>query len=316
MKLKSLLKRVFLFPINMLEKKVKQTNWYKNDIPNIDNYPGDAWYRKHLSRNYDLVNLGSSSAVFAFNYEGLEIKAFNWALKPQSMEYSFKVLKQYFSILKKGGFVIIPFCPFSGLSVAGKWADNANDKYFHILDSALVDDYSSVAQRRIHPFRSNPKEALKRLVKDVPSCSMYSYNLQCKTEDEFTVSAQNWIDFWKNQFGIDDLDAPLSEGNVKGRKCRIKTMKDIISFCLERDLCPIIVIPPVNKALAQHLTLDFMKNYIETFVSEVCDANVSVLNYLKDDRFSNNNFYKDAFIMNNVGGKKFTEQLLTDLGII
>ena len=118
----SITKQVLLIPINLLENRVKRTNWYCNSIPNIDNYPGNKWYRDHLDRNYDIVNLGSSSAVFCFNYDGLGVKAFNWALKPQSMEYGFKILKQYFSILKHNGIVLIPFSPFSGLSVTGKCA--------------------------------------------------------------------------------------------------------------------------------------------------------------------------------------------------
>lgn len=119
---------MILYPISLIENLIKKTNWYRNSIPNIDNYPGDSWYRKHLERNYHIVNLGSSSAVFCFNYEGLGVKAFNWALKPQSMEYSFKILKQYFSILGQNGIVAIPFCPFSCLSVTGKWTEWAYDK--------------------------------------------------------------------------------------------------------------------------------------------------------------------------------------------
>lgn len=81
---------IALAPIN---KIVKRTNWYKNVTPEWGKFPIEKWYRTNLDRNYDIVNVGSSSALYAFNYEGIPVKAFNWAMQPQSMEYSFRILK-------------------------------------------------------------------------------------------------------------------------------------------------------------------------------------------------------------------------------
>ena len=255
-----------MIPINRLESRIKQTNWYRNSIPNIENYPGDKWYRDHLERNYDVVNIGSSSAVFCFDYDGLGVKAFNWALKPQSMEYSFKVLKQYFSILRQNGIVLIPFCPFSGLSVTGKWAECANDKYYHILDKTLIENYESVAKRRQHPFLSMPLQSIKHLIKDVPYSNMYSYDKHCKTKDEFEKSARLWINIWMNEFNIEDLNAPLSKENLEGSKSRLNMMKEMISFCQERDLAPVFILPPAHESLNSYFTPEFVQNYIISFL--------------------------------------------------
>lgn len=313
---KNIIKRVLLFPIIRLEAQVKKTNWYRNNIPNIENYPGDKWYRYHLDRNYDIVNLGSSSAVFCFNYDGLGVKAFNWALKPQSMEYGFKVLKQYFSILKKNGFVLIPFSPFSSLSVAGKWAESANDKYYHILDHTLIDNYSAVARRRNTPFRSNPKQAVKRLIKDVPAIDIYSYKVQCKSTDEFMKSAKDWINIWMTQFNISDLNQPMSIENLKGRNIRLKIVHDIIKFCQERELKPIIVIPPAHSTLNDYFTSQFVKNYITLFIDELQVPSVKVLDYLNHPLFTKNEYFRDAYIMNETGAKAFTKQILSDLNLL
>lgn len=312
----NIVKRFFLFPVNCLEAQVKKTNWYRNSIPNIENYPGDTWYREHLDRNYDIVNLGSSSAVFCFNYDGLGVKAFNWALKPQSMEYCFKVLKQYFSILRQKGIVLIPFCPFSGLSVTGKWAESANDKYFHILDSTLIDNYTSVAKRRNTPFRSNPKQAIKRLIKDVPVIDMYSYDFQCKSKDDFIKSAKNWIELWMRQFNISDLNQPLSKENLEGRKSRLKIVQDIILFCQERDLQPFIILPPAHRTLNDNLPPQFIKNYIISFIEELQAPSIKVLDYLNNPTFSKDEYFRDAYFMNEHGAKVFTKYVLKDLKLI
>lgn len=305
-----------MFPINRLEAKVKQSNWYRNSIPNIENYPGNKWYRNHLERNYDIVNLGSSSAVFCFDYTGLPVKAFNWALKPQSMEYSFKVLKQYFSILGQKGIVLIPFSPFSGLSVAGKWTETANDKYYHILDYTLIDNYPDVYKRRAHPLLSNPKEAIKRLIKDVPVSDNYSYNIQCKTDKEFIDNAAVWIKNWMKEFKVSDLNAPLSEENRKGRNIRLETVREMIKFCFERSLRPVVVIPPAHPSLNAYFSETFCKNYIYSFIEEINVSGVEVLDYLKSEDFSVNNLFRDAYFMNSQGAKRFTRQVLEDLKLI
>ena len=72
-KIKYKIKRLTMLPLDILDNLVRKTNWYRNLIPNIENYPGDKWYRKHLDRNFDIVNIGSSSAVFCFDYEGLGV---------------------------------------------------------------------------------------------------------------------------------------------------------------------------------------------------------------------------------------------------
>lgn len=305
-----------MIPINTLESRIKKTNWYRSSIPDIENYPGDKWYRNHLDRNYDVVNIGSSSAVFCFDYDGLGVKAFNWALKPQSMEYSFKVLKQYFSILRHNGIVLIPFSPFSGLSVTGKWAECANDKYFHILDRTLIDNYDSVAKRRRHPFFSKPLQSIKRLIKDVPWSDMYSYNIQCNLKEEFEKSAKYWINIWMKEFDIVDLNAPLSPVNIEGRKSRLKIVKDMITFCQERDLEPVIVLPPAHETLNRYFTSDFVRNYITSFLDELNSPEVKVLNYLANSKFTEDEYFRDAYFMNKEGAKAFTRQVLSDIKLI
>lgn len=316
MSIRRIIRRVLMIPINCVESRIKETNWYRNSIPNIENYPGDKWYRNHLERNYDVVNLGSSSAVFCFDYDGLGVKAFNWALKPQSMEYSFKVLKQYFSILRLNGIVLIPFSPFSGLSVTGKWAECANDKYYHILDRALIDNYESVAKRRQHPFLSMPLHSIKRLINDVQFCNMYSYNIQCKSKEEFEKSAKSWINIWMKEFDIVNLNAPLSQVNMEGRKSRLKIVKEMIAFCQERDLEPVVVLPPAHESLNKYFSSEFVLNYITSFLEELESPEVKVLNYLAKSEFTKDEYFRDAYFMNKEGAKAFTRQVLSDIRLI
>ena len=308
-------KVVFALPL-LLNKMVKRTNWYNNVKLDKENYPDNDWYRTHLERNYDVANVGSSSALYAFDYTGLDVKAFNWALQPQSLEYSFKILKCYFSILRQKGIILIPFCPFTGLSVTGKWAESTFEKYYGILDYTLIDNYKQIRRRREYPLFTSPKTSLKRLIKDVPKKTSFRQCVKCTTDEQFNADANNWVKNWMKEFGINDLDAPLSKENVEGANSRKKLLNEMIEFCLTRDLCPVIVMPPCHPTLSKLFTPTFRENYIYSFVKSANIHNVPFLNYFDDERFVDNKDYDNAFFLSQEGARKFTKVVLSDVGLI
>ena len=305
--------KLCLSPVYLLNSCVKRTNWYKNVIPEINNYPTNEWYRTHNERNFDVVNVGSSSGVHAFDYSETGLKAFNWALQPQSMEYSFKILKNYFSVLKKNGIVIIPFSPFSSLSVIGKWSESSDDKYYYILDRSLIDNYSRVSRRRRFPLLVQPKQSLKYLFKDVlPKNKVRSYKV-CTTSSEFQNDSIKWIENWMKEFNIQNLEAPLSEENKKGTELRKKTVQEMITFCLERNLYPVLVIPPIHPSLANRLTPVFRKTYIYSFIEMINTAKVPFFDYIDTPNIREDCYFSNSYFMSEEGAKKFTRILLKQI---
>lgn len=302
---------VFLLVL-LLNKEVKKTAWFKSIIPNLNNYPTNEWYREHEERNYDVVNIGSSSAKYAFDYSGLEIKAFNWAEQPQSLSYGFKILKTYFSILKRNGSVIISLGPFSGLDVDGKWRKEAYDKYYYLLAPALIDDFKSVKIRRNYPLIANPIRSMKDLVKGI----LKKRPDEKKDSVGFIDDSDRWVKGWLSEFGITDLEAELSQENKKGREKRIKLLSDIIDFCIERDLKPVIVIPPMHPTLASKFPETFRENYIYSFIRKANTAGVPFYDYMDDSRFEDGRYYRNSFFMNVNGAKLFTSIFLKETGLL
>ena len=296
----------------LLNNEVKKTVWFKSIIPNLNNYPTNEWYREHEERNYDVVNIGSSSAKHAFDYSGLGIKTFNWAEQPQSLSYGFKILKTYFSILKRNGVVIISLGPFSGLDVDGKWRKETNDKYYYLLDPALIDDFRSVKIRRNYPLIADPIRSMKELVKNILKKRPDTKKISVGFED----NSDRWIKGWLLEFGITDLEAGLSQENKKGREKRIKLLSDIINFCIERDLKPVIVIPPMHPTLSSKFSETFRENYIYSFIWSANSENAPFMNYIDDMRFAEDRLFKNSFFLNETGAKQFTSIVLHDLELI
>lgn len=294
-------------------KKVRNTLWYRSVIPDMSNYPTNEWYRQHDARNYDIVNIGSSSAKYAFDYSNVSIKAFNWAEQPQSLSYGYKILKTYFSILRRGGVVVISLCPFSGLDVDDIWPEARNDKYYYTLDPALIVNYRKVAMRRRYPLLVSPIRSLKELVKRF---LRYPQNSGRVEKNRFINDADKWYHNWLKEFEIDDINAPLSEENKRRQGKRVALLSDIITFCQQRDLRPVIVIPPLHPYLASKLSGIFRENYIYSFINKANTARVPFYDYMDDERFASDKYYRNTFFMNDAGAKYFTEIFLKELGLI
>ena len=308
--------KLCLSPVLFLNKKVMETNWYKNVIPDLDNYPTNDWYRKHLERNYDFVVIGSSTGVYDFDLSVSGKKSFNWSMQPLAMEYSIKVLMNFFSILKKGGTVVIVFSPFSSLSVLGKQGKTTDDRFFHLLDKTLVNDYSEVSMRRKYPLIYQPIISLKRLIKDVPPKKEKRICKICLSTEEFVRDADNWIRGWKREFNILDLDAPLTDENVTAQDKRAKVIQQIIDFCLERDLRTILVMPPMHEALASKFSDAFRETYINSFMVQFSKQGIPFYNYIDSKDFSGDKYYSNSYFMNEEGAKAFTKTFLEDSRLI
>jgi hypothetical protein len=263
--------------------------------------------------------LGSNSGKYAFSYEETGLKGENWALGPQTLTYDFRVLKNYYSYLKEGATILIPICPFSGCIKDFK-DDMVNHKYYSFLHPILILNYSQSTREKVMrfvntPFQFSPLKAIIRLIKDVPAVNdMLSLNSMDKAS--FERDANKFVNNWKQQFFISDLDAPVLDQNQKCIAYNTNLLTEMISFCLERNLKPVIVVPPVTKALSSKLSETFRENYLYSFIGSANTKQMPFLNYFDDERFANPDLYLNSFFLNKKGRELFTKTILNDLHLI
>lgn len=300
-----------------------RTNWYKNFFVDTEHeiYPDNVWYRRHDERNFDVVNLGSSGGKWAFDYDDTGLKGMNWAYQPQTLYEDYQLLRHYHSILKKNGVVIITIMPFTGLNKK-TWIFDAM-KYLKLeTQGEPIQPYMAAKAQRLaeYPilFRKPAVKALIKyfLGKDKPR----DYSVQNAEHNQMTVQqlkndASMWINGWKNQFSIIDFDAPLTEENQKGRDYRIRLMRDLVDFCLERGYKPVYVIPPVTEYLDHYFTPKFKQTYYYEFLKQV-ERDVLLLDYTADKSLMDSDLYFNSFFFNKRGRKIFTKRVLKDIGII
>lgn len=304
----------------VMNKVLLKSNWYKNLFVdfNHERYPDNVWYRKHDERNYDLVNLGSNCSKYAFDYSDCDIKAMNWAPGSQTLIDDFKLVKNFHSILKDGGIVLITIMPFTSINKKVGFMDVF--KYCYSLDSTLIDKkyITKCLIMKKYPILFG-KTAIKALIKILIKRDYFYSNEHWKmqnnplSDEQLKEDAANWINNWKKQFNINDLSAPLTEENQVGRQIRIKIMRNLIDFCIQRGYRPIYVIPPSTKYLTNYFTDNFKKIYIYDFLKSV-ERDIPTFDYLSNcEEFSDYNLYFNSYFFNQRGAKKFTMDIINKI---
>lgn len=317
-----LIKRIFrkLVYYLLFSPILKKTNWYKNLFVE-DVYPSNVWYREHSERNFDLIALGSSGAKWAFDFSCCSIKAMNWAQQPQGLVEDYNLLRNFHSILRKDGVVIITIMPFTSINRQTGLLDAL--KYVKInahepIQPHLYNKARKVADMPLLMGKSAGKALIKYLFgKDVPlrTNSEAHVIINPMTNNQLEHNALDFVNGWKNQFGISDFEAPLTPINQAGRNYRIRLMRELIDFCIERGYKPIYVIPPVTLHLSKYYTPKFEELYIYDFLKQV-DRDVILLDYSKEENLQKDDLYFNSFFMNQKGRNIFTERVLKDLKLI
>lgn len=319
-KMKTFVKRIIMKVLDVLSRPIKASQWYRSLFVDFDHelYPDNVWYRNHDERNFEVVNLGSSAAKLAFDWSAIHVKGMNWAQQPQTLIDDFRLLKNFHSILKKNGTVIITIMPFSGLNKQTGMRDTL--KYLGTLywDVAQGMPYLAEATRiRNYPIllgkpaiKAGVRHLLRKERKDSPAQRINTGHVLLP--DEFDRDADRWMKGWANQFGIADFEAPLTPQNITGRQTRVKVMRELVDFCRKRGYRAVYVIPPVATPLAERFTKTFRKLYIEDFLNDVA-RDVKLLNYLDDNEFRDATLYLNSFFLNQHGCEKFTKRVWEDI---
>ena len=287
------------------------TDWYCEDF-----WKGTTKFWNITSCDYEVVNLGSNSGKYAFCYDGLSVKGMNWAIGPQSLVHDFNILKNYFSYLKEGGIVLIPLCPFSCLY--SPYNKESNFKYYPILHPATIIDFDDIERTQAYkikssPFKEMPMYCLKNTVKEV--LKKIIFKIRGKSKINYETDAKMWINIWQKQFNIVDLEAPMSEIHKMERYDRASTLREMISFCKERNLRPYIVLPPIHPLLRFHLSSSFLKNYVYDFLIEAGVEKSILLDFFYSEEFCLDEYFQNSYFLNRIGASLFTKELIKQLEI-
>lgn len=295
----------------MCSELLKKTCWYKSVF-------GDMLKFKDMPTNLKIVNLGSNSGKYGFDYSEATLHGKNWAVGPQALEFDGLILKQYIQHLAPEAFVLIPICPFSSILDRNKTA-RSNDKYHLILEPDLIYNFSPRVKRRVRftslfPLISlfyQPKSLLSGLIRQKHTCDVVSNPM---IEEQLKADAAQWINGWKKQFNIVELGEPLSEEHRQAVQKNIQQVVEMISLCRSHQITPILVLPPITTYLKLYFTPQICDLYIHDFLNEIkLQADFQLLDYMNDASLSQADYFFNSFFLNAKGRKLFTARVINDI---
>ena len=301
-------------------KLIKKTNWWKNQYIACEQFVSNFGYRDNIQRNYDIVNLGSNPARFAFFYEN--VKGQSWATGSQGQDMDFEILKYFHSYLKNGGAVLIPIMPFTAISTYLKerkdyWGMEYYSKFYQILDlyqALQLPNAKKIARYLKMPLLYN-KRAIRYLIKDSLPDDRFQISEQPMMKMELEEDAKKWINGWLTEFNLKRLEDCQGEKWSKYYREAIDLTKSMVDFCIERDLKPVFICVPMSHYLSDLFPTDVRKYLVLDFVKACNEHNIPFLDYTLDPDFQDVSLYFDSFFLNMRGRKLFTKRVLKDLEI-
>lgn len=299
----------------------KRTNHWKNRYGFEKNFISNLGYRDNLSRNLEVVNLGSNPAKYGLFYEN--VRGQNWATGSQGLEMDFEILKYFHSYLKEGGIVLIPIMPFTAISQyiktkKGYWDDSYYIKFAKILDPSQTKQFPNgpkLLRKVKYPLIFDPL-LIRYLFADVPTDTSLEISEQTMSAVELEHDADKWIDGWKKEFDAATLkDFIIDSKYSLYKEEAVAILRQMIEYCKERNLKPVLLTIPMSKYLAKKFSADFGQKMIYDFVSELNLDGLMLMDYMFDSRFDDPSLYNGSFFLNLKGRKLFSTQVMKDLGL-
>lgn len=295
------------FTFRILNALVRRSYWYNNIV--FDDC-SKFWSIKEF--DLDVINLGSTNALCAFEYQGSSMKGANLAMKEQSLIADYEILRNYSSFLKHDNpYVIISLSPFSSLEGNNMFFP---DKYYTILNIVSIPYANHAKAIELKKIQKAPiyYYPLISLFSDIKRLFIKKHE-RTLSENELRKDAKEQFKQWMFKYSILDFKNELLIINKDSYSDSIKILSDLISFCIERNFKPIIVLPPVTKYMAELFTEDMFNFYIYKFISEANKYNVPFFNYWQHECFRENNYFQNSYLLNKTGAKKFTQFVLNDI---
>ncbi|SEW42011.1 hypothetical protein [[Clostridium] fimetarium] len=292
-----------------LNQMYMKTNEYKNTQLDIQKYIEGIPY------DLKFVNLGSTYAKYAFDtYDDLCMSGFNFALQSESLEMDEKILHHYVNNIMPDGIVVIVV---AACVLLYKGQDD-NLQYYKILSKENIPHYKlSKKIKSKYPLFFHPKK-IKKIIKDLKKMnSIYDNYPDILSVNNSQKEMDNLVKVWKKLFNLSDLrKSDLSQENRLILSSNCEVLKRMISYCIEKGLRPIVVIPPFSIRLNQYFSDEFNEKIIRDNIMEIIDEiNIPFLDYQEDEMFQNSPelFCDGGFKLNNRGSQLFVKHLAFDL---
>lgn len=250
-------------------------------------------------------NLGSSHGAYDFNYDALAeqgYECFNFANTSQSYDYDYAVLKEYGGYMTEGSILFIPvsYFSFNNEVVNESETEAMSLRYYHCLSPENIPNYDLYTDIVTHrfPILSAGEDILKLF----PNLKL---SLIALAADDSGIDEEAFANRAKERYSrhFDNKEEYFMPE-------RIEELYEIISYCREHEITPVLITTPFSKYYRDLVSEEFLREFEAVVTQIAADTGVSYYDYSYDSRFRGNlSYFMDADHLSSEGAAYFMEIL-------
>jgi hypothetical protein len=299
-----LLFTLILFSIGIINILYIKTNYWKESVINL------TVKFKDIPDNIQIANVGSSHGVYDFDYSNVPYLSFNFALNSQLFLYDFALLRQYINRFDKNAVLLIPISYFQITRRKTDFQDQ-RARYYRFLAKEYMDFYS-IKEKILFTYIPvlSAGNTLMFIIKDQPITPEFM------TKSDLIEYCNKKHKQWTTDSEIDNV----FEAGEKGFAYNQYLVSQIVEFCYENDIKPVLITTPITSIL-NNIYTDESPGFFETFyrfTRELQEAypGLPYFDYSHDPRFENDfSLFRDGDHLNTAGAQKFTAIVISDLQV-
>ena len=257
-----------------------------------------------LYQEVNIGNLGSSHGLYDFSYDKIMDRGyvcFNFANTSQSYNYDYAILQEFGHYMTGGSVLFIPisYFSFNNEVTTSAEADAMSVRYYHFMSPQYIpnyDPYVDIVTTKL-PILSAGEDILQLFPRLNTVLAVHAADDGIDVE-EFARRAQE-----RYSRHFDNKDEYFLEE-------RIENLYDIINYCREHDITPVLITTPFSVYYSNLVPTDFLQEFYATIDRISHDTDVSYYDYSQDKRFYDNlEYFSDSDHLNDVGAVYFTDIL-------
>ena len=258
----------------------------------------------HSDEVIQIANVGSSHGAYGLLYDDISdmgYSCFNFANVSQSFDYDLAMLKEFQDHMQEGSVLFIPisYFSFNNEVINSKEAEAMSIRYYHFLSPENIPDYDLYVDIITHklPVLSAGEDILE-LLPDLNTVLTAHAAGSGIDEEEIARRAQE-----RYSRHFDNKEEYFMPE-------RIEELYEIIDFCKERNITPVLITTPFTKYYIDLVPQNFLEEFYTTINRIADDTGVSYYDYSHDSRFYDNlEPFSDSDHLTEDGALYFTDIL-------
>lgn len=247
----------------------------------------------------DIINVGASHSMYGYYFKPTGLSHLDLALPAQTIQYDYKLLREYGKYLKPGGVVIVSI---SQMTFANSEVNHIGN-YYKILDRTDIESFRLIDYYSYLFLPGTNRGSLHSAISG-------------KLKNFRWDAHQPWANNGKNYSGrkYEKVEAQYKEA-VENHSIErnVKQLKEIVDYCNEKGYQVILTMEPVHQSYQEYFNEEVMNRLVFQYLKAL-KLDVPFLNYMSDRRFvDNKEYFIDPDHLNNKGRKMYSWIVYMDL---